>query len=109
MQWWNNSNSVQDDENFILRNFELLRQVKMPAMQDNICKFYCGDPVLSIAKNYSKQTIILNCVDAVVSQNGGKALKFSAKQDITKIEVCLCVYHTYVHMCARITFTGSST
>lgn len=60
----------QDNEDFILRNFELLRQVKMPTVQEDICKFYCGDPVL-------------NAVD----QNEIKVSKFSAKQDITKPEV----------------------
>jgi len=37
---------IQDCEEFIMRNFELLRQVKMPMEQEDICKFLCGNPTM---------------------------------------------------------------
>ncbi|XP_065912521.1 nucleolar complex protein 4 homolog [Dysidea avara] len=57
----------QDYEEFVMRNFELLQQVKMPTEQEEICKFFCGDPTMQ-----GSETIVS---------------KIPPKKDITRLEV----------------------
>lgn len=89
--WWKDilKFCTQDNENFILRNFELLRQVNMPTAEEDICKFYCGEPIQSMSiKLYNRDFVSFILLADVES----KTSKFSSKQDVTKLEVCsVCV------------------
>jgi len=67
-----------------MRNFELLRQVKMPMEQEDICKFLCGNPIMQGTTTQSIDSV-LTIYPVAVSET--MVPKIPPKKDITKLEV----------------------
>ena len=88
---------MQDCEEFLMRNFELLRQVKMPSEQEEICKFFCGDPTMQGIATVNTSTMLLasRTVDSETAVS-----KIPPKKDITRLEVHhLMQWIFYLHNC----------
>ena len=76
-----------------MRNFELLQQVKMPTEQEEICKFFCGDPTMQGITTISADSVLASDTagsETIVS-------KIPPKKDITRLEVRQLM-HIYIYI-----------